>query len=73
MRISLLFKCAYLVPRAPLTDTLDTCRFCARSKLNLDRLSVVTAVMTALPARRLLKTLYVSSSSYRDTRTRGCR
>ena len=54
--------------RFPFTVTLATDSALDRSRLNVWSSASVTAVTVAVPASRLMATLYSSSNSYRDTR-----
>ena len=58
-------KCA---GRRPFTDTLLTTSASDMSRVKFCSEASVTAVIVAVPASRLMATLYSRSSSYRDTR-----
>ncbi|AMD55952.1 hypothetical protein ATO49_25720 [Mycolicibacterium fortuitum subsp. fortuitum DSM 46621 = ATCC 6841 = JCM 6387] len=53
----------YWAGRRPLTETRDTVRASDRSRVKLRTAAKVTAVMVAVPASRLIATLYSRSSS----------
>ncbi len=66
--VSLSLRWVNFAGRRPLIATFVTRIACVRSSVYFARTSVVVAMMVARPSRRLAVTLYVRSSSYRDTR-----